>query len=55
MELKLTTLNINGINLEYKQKLLHQFIIQHKIHVLFIQDYNIKLENKINYLLDIII
>ena len=52
MELKIATLNINGINLESKQKLLHQFIIQHKIHVLFIQEHNIKEDNKINFLKD---
>ena len=52
MELKIATLNINGINLESKQKLLHQFIIQHKIHVLFIQEHNIKEDNKINFLMD---
>ena len=52
MELKFATLNINGINIEDKQKLLHQFIIQHKIHVLFIQEHNVKVDTKINFLYD---
>ena len=52
MELKIATLNINGINSEDKQKILQQFIIKHKIHILFIQEHNIKDENKIKFLFD---
>ena len=50
--IKIAMLNINGINLEEKQKLVHQFIIQHKIHVLFMQEHNIKVDNKIDFLMD---
>ena len=50
MELKLATLNINGINAENKQKLLHQFIIQHKIDIVFLQEHNITADDKINFL-----
>ena len=41
MNLNITSININGLNTEVKQKLLHQFITQHKLDIVYLQEHNI--------------
>ena len=50
ININLSSLNINGLNTEKKQRLLHQFIIQHKIDILLIQEHNIREDGKVKYL-----
>ena len=47
MDLKLASLNINGLNLVEKQRLLHMYMCQHKIQIMFLQEHNIKEDSKI--------
>ena len=47
---KIVSLNVNGLNKESKQKLLHNYIIQHKIDILLIQEHNIKDDGKVDFL-----
>ena len=51
-QLKIVSLNVNGLNKESKQKLVHNFIVQHKIDILLIQEHNIKVDGKLHYLED---
>ena len=50
MNLNIATININGLNTENKQKMLHSFIIQHKIDITYLQEHNIKEDGKVTFL-----
>ena len=50
ININLSSININGLNTENKQRLLHDFMIQHKIDILLIQEHNIREDGKVKYL-----
>ena len=49
-QIKLVSLNINGLNKESKQRNLHSFITQHKIDIILLQEHNIKVDGKVDFL-----
>ena len=49
-QLKLASLNINGLNTDKKQRLLHSFIVQHKLDIILLQEHNIRDDGKVAYL-----
>ena len=49
-QFKLASLNINGLNNEKKQRLLHNYIVQHKLDMLLVQEHNIREDGKVSYL-----
>ena len=48
MDLKLITLNINGLNCKKKQKLFFDFIIKNNIHFVNLQEHNLKNSNALS-------
>ena len=50
ININLSSININGLNTEKKQRLLHQFMTQHKIDILLVQEHNIREDGKVTYL-----
>ena len=50
MAINIVSININGLNMETKQKMLHQFIIQHKLDAVYLQEHNIKEDGKVEFL-----
>ena len=48
MDLKLITLNINGLNCVKKQELLYNFILENKIHIVNLQEHNLKDSTKLD-------
>ena len=50
MNINIASININGLNTENKQKLLHNFITQHKLEIIYLQDHNIREDGKIAFL-----
>ena len=42
MNLNIASLNINGLNTENKQTKLHNFIIQQKLDIIYLQEHNIR-------------
>ena len=50
MNMNIASININGLNSERKQKLLHNFIIQHKLDIIYLQEHNIKEDGKCEFL-----
>ena len=50
MLINIASINVNGLCTENKQKLLHAFIIQHKLDIVYIQEHNIREDGKIAFL-----
>ena len=50
MNINIASININGLNTENKQKLLHNFIIQHNLDIVYLQEHNIREDGKIYFL-----
>ena len=48
MDLKLITLNVNGLNCDKKQELLYNFILKNRIHIVNLQEHNLKENKKLN-------
>ena len=48
MDLKLITLNINGLNCDKKQELLYNFLLDNKVHIVNLQEHNLKDSTKLN-------
>ena len=50
MIINIASINVNGLNSEKKQMLLHAFINQHKLDIVYIQEHNIREDGKITFL-----
>ena len=50
ININLSSININGLNTEKKQRLLHQFMTQLKIDILLVQENNVCEDGKVKYL-----
>ena len=50
MNINIASINVNGLNSEKKQMLLHAFINQHKLDIVYIQEHNIREDGKITFL-----
>ena len=50
MNINIASITINGLNTENKQKLLHNFITQHKLEIIYLQEHNIREDGKIDFL-----
>ena len=50
MNINIASININGLNTEIKQKWLHEFIIQHKLDIVYLQEHNIRENGKVEFL-----
>ena len=49
MIINIASINVNGLNNENKQKLLHEFINQHKLDIVYLQEHNIKEDGKLHF------
>ena len=50
MNINIASININGLNTEKKKKMLHKFIIQHKLDIIYLQEHNLREDGKIQFL-----
>ena len=50
MHINIASININGLNAENKQKMLHMFINQLKLDIVYLQEHNIKEDGKMDFL-----
>ena len=50
MDINIASININGLNMDIQQKLLHQFIVQHRLDAVYLQEHNIKEDGKVEFL-----
>ena len=50
MIINISSINVNGISTEKKQKLLHAFILQQKLDIIYLQEHNTREDGKTKYL-----
>ena len=50
MIINIASINVNGLNTENKQSLLHAFIKQHNLDIVYLQEHNIREDGKVKYL-----